>query len=137
MSVVPPKRDLLATALVAVAGVLYWLWAVSAAPMGLQSVRATGLVILALGFAASASAVVPGFDELLHGNKTYLAVSAAMGLVALAGGVQMLLTASELGLAVLMGAMGVLWLMATIRHWLLAQAYSHRPYPSGRQAHPA
>jgi hypothetical protein len=115
-----PKRDLVATVLVATAGVLYWLWAAGSAPSGLQGVRGVGVVILVLGFAASASAVVPGFEHLLHGNKTYLAVTAALGLVALAGGVQMLVTSSDVGLAVLMGAMGVLWLIATIHHALLA-----------------
>lgn len=115
-----PKRDVIATVLVATGGVLYWLWAADSAPAGLESVRATGLVILLLGFAASANAVVPGFEQLLHGNKLYLAVTSVLGLAALAGGVQMLVASSEFGLAVLMGAMGVLWLMATIHHVLLA-----------------
>lgn len=77
--------------------------------------------MLGLGFAASASAVVPGFDRLIHGNKPYLAVTSLVGLVALAGGVQMLLSGSELGVGVLVGAMGVLWLIATIHHAVLAE----------------
>jgi hypothetical protein len=39
----------------------------------MSSARVTGAAVLALGFAASASAVVPGFAQLLHGSKTYLA----------------------------------------------------------------
>jgi hypothetical protein len=130
-----PKRDILATILVATAAVLYWLWAAEAAPPGLESVRATGLVILALGFAASASAVVPGFEQLLHGNRLYLAVTSSIGVVALASGVQMLFTSSEVGLAVLMGAMGVLWVIATIHHMLLAGALTPQRV-SGRPRHP-
>lgn len=117
-----PKRDLIATGLVAVAGVLYGLWAIESTLPGLSSTRATGIVILGLGFAASASAVVPGFDALLHGNKLYVGVTAAMGLVALAGGVYMLAYSSETGLGVLMGAMAVLWLIATVHHSMLASA---------------
>jgi hypothetical protein len=111
-----PKQDILATVLVAAAGLLYLLWAVGSAPLGLSSARATGLVILGLGFAASASAVVPNFDQLLHGNKAYLAVTSLIGLAALIAGVQMLVTASDVALDVLMAAMGTLWLIATIHH---------------------
>ena len=133
-----PKRDVIATVLVATGGVLYWLWVAGSAPLGLRSVRGVGVVILALGFAASASAVVPGFEQLLHGNKIYLAVTAVLGLVALAGGVGTLVTSREVGLAVLMGAMGVLWLIATIRHALLADvAGPQRPSrsPTRRPRH--
>lgn len=133
-----PKRDLIATVLVAVAGILGWLWVVDATPPGLESVRATGLVILGLGFAASASAVVPGFEELLHGSKRYLALTSLLGLVALAGGVQLLVSSSELGLTVLMGAMGALWLIATIHHAALAEAAApRRPHPTARRPRPA
>jgi hypothetical protein len=89
-----------------------------------------GFVILVIGFAASASAVVPGSVRLLHGNKIYLAVTAAIGLIALVGGIQMLVASSELGLGVLMGAIGALWLIATIHHALLAEA-AHVPRNDG------
>ena len=112
-----PKRDILATALVAVAGVLYGLWATGS----WSNVRATGAVVLALGFVASASAVVPGFEQLLRGNKAYLAVTCVIGLVAFVAGVQMLIAASGTGLTVMMIAMGVLWAIATIHHTLLAR----------------
>jgi hypothetical protein len=124
-----PKRDLIATGLVAVASVVYWMWAAESTP--LDSVRATGSVILALGFAASASAVVPGFDQLLHGSKAYLAATSAIGLVAFGAGLQMLIAASETGLGVLMVAMVVLWAVATAHHVALAQ-----PAAGGRRAWP-
>jgi predicted branched-subunit amino acid permease len=113
-----PKQDVIATALVAAAGLLYLLWAVGSALPGMSGTRVTGIAVLALGFAASASAVVPTFDQLLHGNRTYLAVTSLIGLVAVIGGVQMLVTGSGTGLAVVMAAMVVLWLIATIHHSL-------------------
>jgi hypothetical protein len=64
---------------------------------------------------------VPGFSQLLHGNKAYLVLTSLIGLAALAAGVQMLITASGAGLTGVMAAMGVLWLIATIHHSLLAQ----------------
>lgn len=116
-----PKRDIVATALVAAAGLLYLLWALEATLPGMSGTRATGVAVMALGFAASASAVVPSFDRLLHGNTAYLVLTSLIGLLALAAGVQMLLTASGTGLTVVMAAMAVLWLIATIHHSLLAR----------------
>ena len=131
------KRDTIATGLVAVAGLLYLLWAVDAAPPGLSATRATGMAVLGLGFAASASAVVPGFDQLMRGNKAYLSVTALLGLVAFAGGVQMLISASEAGLAVLMAAMGLLWLIATIHHGMQAASAPAPHRPARRPTHGA
>ena len=137
------RRDIIATGLVAVAGLLYLLWAIDSMLPGMSSTRATGLAVLALGFAASASAVVPGFDQLLHGNKVYLTITSLIGLAAFAGGVQILITASGAGLTVVMAAMAVLWLIATIHHSLLAktrlpprrasaqQPTRHGPRPAG------
>ena len=135
-----PKRDVIATGLVAIAGVVYLLWALDAALPKLDGTRATGLVVLGLGFVASASAVVPGFDNLIHGSKTYLAVTSLIGLVAFGAGLWMLIEASEFALGVLMGTMGVLWLIATIHHVLLADTAPaatpvRRPTPRG--PHPA
>ena len=117
-----PKRDIIATCLVAAAGLLYLLWAIGSTLPGMSSTRATGVAVLALGFAASASAVVPTFGQLLHGNKTYLVMTSLIGLAAAAAGVQMLITASGTGLTVVMAAMAVLWLIATIHHSLLAMS---------------
>jgi hypothetical protein len=116
-----PKADIIATVLVAAAGLLYLLWAIDSALPGMSSTRATGVAVLVLGFAASASAVVPGFDQLLHGNRAYLAITSLIGLAAAAAGVQMLITASGAGLTVVMAAMAVLWLIATVHHRLLAK----------------
>lgn len=110
------NRDLFATGLVAAAGVLYILWAAGSTPLGLSSTRALGVAVLALGFLASASAVVPTFDQLLHGNKTYLAATSAIGLAAAVAGVHLLVTASGTSLTVVFVAMVVLWLIATIHH---------------------
>ncbi len=89
-----PRRDIVATGLVGVAGLVYVCWATGATLPGLSGTRASGIVILLLGFAASASAVVPGFDQLLRGNKAYLAVTALLDVVALVGGVAMLIAAA-------------------------------------------
>ena len=135
------KRDIIATGLVSAAGIVYLLWAIDASPPGLSGTRATGLVVLGLGFAASASAVVPGFAQLIHGSRIYLAVTSLVGLVAFGAGVQVILSASELAPGVLMGAMGVLWLIATIHHVVVAEASAaaqpmprapvHGPRPAG------
>jgi hypothetical protein len=116
-----PKKDLIATGLVVVAGLVYLLWASDSTLPGMSSTRASGIVVLALGFLASASAVVPGFAGLLHGNKAYLSATATVGLVAFLGGVAMLTTGSGTAFSVVMGAMVVLWLISTIHHSLLAK----------------
>jgi hypothetical protein len=133
------KRDIIATGIVAIAGLLYLLWAMEAAPPGLSATRATGVVVLALGFAASANAVVPGFDQLVHGNKAYLGVTSLIGLVALAAGMLVLVTSSDAALGVLMAAMAVLWLVATVHHTLVAvdatsTARTNAPRHEGRPA---
>jgi hypothetical protein len=131
-----PKTDIMATCLVAAAGLVYLLWVLGSTLPGMSSTRATGVAVLALGFVASASAVVPTFGQLLHGNKTYLAITSLIGMAALAAGVQMLITRSGAGLTVVMAAMAALWLIATIHHSLLAktglpqQPARHRPRPA-------
>jgi hypothetical protein len=116
-----PIRDIIATGLVAAAGLLYLLWALGSTLPGMSSTRATGVAVLALGFVASASAVVPTFGRLLHGSKAYLVITSLIGMAALAAGVQMLITGSGAGLTVVMAAMAVLWLIATVHHRLLAK----------------
>jgi len=122
-----PKKDVIATGLVAVAGVLYLLWVTGSSPPGMSGMRATGMVILAFGFVASATAVVPSFSQLLHGNKIYVTVTSLIGLVAAIGGVLMLVAESGAALAVVMGAMVVMWLIATIHHNLLAKTAPPTP----------
>jgi predicted branched-subunit amino acid permease len=135
-----PKRDIIAGGLVFAAVVLYMLWDAGSALPGMSGTRVTGMAVLALGFAASATAVVPTFDQLLHGNKIYLAVTSLVGLVAVISGVQMLIAASDTGLAVVMVAMVGLWLIATIHHSLLTtnaaaprawRSAKHGPSPTG------
>ena len=118
------NRDLVATGLVAAAGAIYLLWLLDAVPTGMSGVRVTGAVILALGFAASATAVMPTFDQLLHGNRIYLAVTSLLGLVALVAGVVMLVGPSQTAMAVVMVAMFGMWIIATIHHSLLAKTTS-------------
>ena len=121
------KRDLVATGLVVSAGVIYLLWLLDSVPTTMSGVRATGAVILVLGFAASATAVVPSFDQLLRGSRVYLAVTSLLGLVALIAGVLMLVEASETALAVVMVAMVAMWLIATIHHSLQARPTVPKP----------
>lgn len=116
------KKDIIATVLVTVAVVLYVLWLADVTPPGMSSTRVTGMVILGLGFVASAIAVVPGFDQLVHGNKVYLAVTSLLGLVALIAGVVLLASASGTALGVVMGTMVVLWAIATAHHTLGARS---------------
>jgi hypothetical protein len=117
-----PRRDVIATGIVALAVVLYLFWLADLALPGLGAVRATGVILLGLGFVASAVAVVPGFEQLLHGNKTYLVITALLGLAAFGGGLQMLIAASSAGLAVMMAAMVLLWAAATTHHVLLSNS---------------
>lgn len=77
------------------------------------------MAILGLGFAVSASAVVPGFDQLIHHNKIYLAITSLLGLAAFAGGLQMMFSASGAGLTMMMAAMVTLWSIATAHHLLI------------------
>ena len=115
-----PKRDIIAGCAVAAAVVLYALWLADAAPFDM-GVRVTGLVILALGFVASASAVVPGFERLVHGSRLYLAVTSVLGLGALVAGLVTLWSSSTAALAVLTGVLVLLWGIATTHHVLLAR----------------
>ena len=129
-----PTRDRIATGLVACAVIVYTLWAAGLTLLGMDSIRVTGLVVLGLGFAASASAVVPGFDELLHGSKLYLLVTSLIGLLALVAGVVMLVATSEIALGMVMAAMVVLWMIATVHHTMLtnSETRSGHPAPSTR-----
>ena len=117
-----PRRDVYSTGLVAAAAVLYVLWLADLTLPGMSGTRATGIVHpRAPGFAASATAVVPGFDQLLHGNKAYLVASSLLGLVAFVAGVLMLWSAESATLAVLMVVMVTLWAVATTHHTLMAR----------------
>lgn len=120
-----PRKDIAATCAVCAAVVLYMLWAFDATLPGMSAIRITAMVVLALGFVASAIAVVPDFDGLLHGNKGYLATTSALGLAALVAGVVTLWSASGTALAVLIAALVALWLIATTHHVVLTR----HPHP--------
>ena len=93
-------------------------------------------MVLGLGVAASITAVVygsaPGSSKL---SKVYLGISSLIGLVALVAGVITLVSASEPMLDVLVVATVLLWVMATVRHAMVAgadpvadEAAVHQPF---------
>jgi uncharacterized membrane protein len=110
------RRDWIATALVVAAVLAYAVWLVIADNPAESAIRAMVATVLVLGFAASATAVVPGFAALIHGSKTYLVAASAIGLVALVAGVMAFVNASTALLAALVVATMVMWVMASLRH---------------------
>jgi hypothetical protein len=58
---------------------------------------------------------------LIHGSKMYLSAMSLLGLMALVGGVQAIVTRSAAGLTLLFAAMIVLWALATSHHVSLAR----------------
>jgi hypothetical protein len=107
-------RDRLATLLVGVSVITYCLWL--AGFLGGLTTSAVALVVLVLGFLASASAVVPGFAALLAGSRAYLVGASLVGLVALVSGVMTVVNATGETLAILVVATVVMWAAATVRH---------------------
>ena len=119
-------RDLIATALVAIGVVVYGAWVIGPGIPGFVEPASIAIAILVLGVAASVSAVVPGFDELLHGSKPYLAGASVLGAVALGAGVWTIAGGgAATGLAVLIAATVVLWAMSTMRHAGVAGPRQH------------
>ena len=115
-------RDGLATVFVGVAALMYFLWLAGIGVLGL-GVRGLGGVVLGLGVAASVTAVVYGVGAgLLQASKVYLGIASLIGLVALTAGVITLVSANEPMLAALVVATLVLWVMATVRHAMIAGA---------------
>ncbi len=110
------SRDLIASSFVGVGLVVYALWLLGAGWPGPAGVRVATAVVLAFGFVASASAVVPGFGGLLHGSKAYLAGASLLGSGALAAGLWALLNGSSLALGLLVAADVLLWAGSTLRH---------------------
>jgi peptidoglycan/LPS O-acetylase OafA/YrhL len=110
------KRDVMATGMVAAALLLYLLSATKVTSSTPTGIRATGIAVLALGFMASASAVVPSFERLLHGNKAYLAGMSVAGVIAAVAGVYMLVNASRTSLTIVIAVMLALWFAATLHH---------------------
>lgn len=107
-------RDRIATLVVGSAALVYVLWV--AGTLGAVSAGTVAIVVLALGFVASASAVVPGFAELLAGSRPYLVLASLGGLVALVSGILTIVNSTDETLAVLVVATVALWAAATLRH---------------------
>jgi hypothetical protein len=116
------RRDVVATVFV-VAGVLaYALWLANHPVSGLSSARVVALVVLGTGVAASASAVVPSFNQLLHGSKMYMASTSLIGTAALVAGIIAVFRQTDAMLALLVATTVVLWIIATVRHTMMANA---------------
>jgi hypothetical protein len=114
-------RDRLASLFVFSGTALYAAWSAGVGSTDDFEVRLLTTIVLLLGVAASASAVVPGFIGLLHGSKAYLVVTSAIGLGALVAGIAALVSAREEWLAMLVMAMVVLWAISTAHHAVLAE----------------
>ncbi len=109
-------RDRIATVLVVTATLVYGLWLVG--PLGGLTAGSIAMVVLTLGFVASASAVVPGFAALLSGSRLYLALASLGGAVALTCGVLTVAQATGNTLTILVAVTIALWAAATARHTL-------------------
>lgn len=130
-----PRRDRIATGYVGIAVVFYLLWILDFLPR-LTTSRVVGLVVLALGVAASMTAVVPGFDRLVHGSKVYLGVTSLIGLGASVAGVRLLTNGTESMLHWMVAAMLLLWLVATIRHVTIGEGAIAQATPATPGASP-
>jgi hypothetical protein len=111
-----PLRDALATLLV-LASLLVFAAREMGMPLpGFGEVSAVAVAVLALGIAASMSAVVPGFAALLHGSRLYLVTASVLGLVALGAGLWAVFGGEAAALGALIAATVALWTMSTLRH---------------------
>lgn len=111
-----PWRDSIATLLVVIGLILFAGWAVDATIAGFETVGAVAIGILVLGILASMSAVVPGFSDLLHGSRAYLAGTSVLGLVALVAGIVAIVNGEPIALVALAIATVILWALSTWRH---------------------
>lgn len=130
-------RDRLATFVVAAAALLYLVWFSFDDGASETEVRWITAIVLALGFVASASAVVPGFEGLIHGSRLYLAVSSLLGLGAFAAGIAALVTGDEVWLVLLVVLTVVLWAMSTMRHAAASPRSVPPPADAGGLAAPS
>ena len=110
-------RDALATVMVVIALVIYAAWLAGGGIFGLDTVAAVSLAILGLGIVASASAVVPGWDDLMaRGSRLYVAGASAIGGLAFGAGLWAIVSHDTVGAAILVVATVALWAMSTARH---------------------
>lgn len=122
------RRDIVATAFVLAGALVYALWLTSHPLPGLSSPRVVALVVLGTGVVASAAAVVPTFMSLLHGSKTYLAVTSLLGALAAVAGMVAVVRQTEVMLGLLVAATAVLWIIATVRHVMRTEARGSARY---------
>jgi hypothetical protein len=122
------RRDAFATMFVAIALGIYLAWALGLELPGFGAVGGVALAVLVLGVVASASAVVPDFDRLIHGSRVYVVVASALGLLALAAGMYSIIAGEAAALTTLVLATIAMWAMATARHATL-------PRPAERLRH--
>lgn len=118
-----PWRDGIATLFVAAALGLYLAFELDRPVPGFAAVAPVAIAVLVLGIAASASAVVPGFEELLRGSRLYLLVTSALGLVAFGMGLWGVLANREEALLAFVLATLVLWAMSTLRHLTVLRSH--------------
>jgi hypothetical protein len=131
------RTDAIATTAVGLAVFAYLLWLADIGVPGLGSTRVVGAVVLGLGWFASAVAVVPNFDALIHASKVYLGIASALGVTALAAGVVVLVDASTFMLALLVSSTVVMWAMATVRHTRVnTQVAQAQPVPDSERTPP-
>lgn len=130
------RTDAVATFAVAIGVLAYALWAADVAVPGMGGARVVGAVVLILGWLASAVAVVPNFDKLMHVSPIYLVVTGALGVVALTAGIAVLANASEAMLALLVSATLAMWALATIRHTLAVRKSERHAAPSEKDVAP-
>ena len=121
-------RDGLAALFVGAAGVVYAVWATGTAMTGL-STRTVAAVVFGLGWAACLAnqnemAVVYGAASgRLRPPVAYAVVASGVGVLALVTGIVTLVTASGAMLALLVAALGAMWVIATARHMLARPGY--------------
>ena len=111
-----PRRDVFATVLIGIAVLLYVVWAAGASVPMLADVSSVALLVLLLGVVASMSAVVPGWDELVHDWRLYFGAASVVGLVALIAGLWAIVGGEPAALALMVLMTVVLWAMSTFRH---------------------
>jgi hypothetical protein len=121
------RRDLVATVCVAAGVLVYAFWAANHSLPGLSSVRVVALVVLGTGVAASASAVVPSFTQLLHGSMMYMGVTSLVGAAALVAGLLAVTRRTDTMLHLLLGATVALWVIATVRHTMTGSPAGSQP----------
>lgn len=109
-------RDRFATIVVAAGVLLAAGWFARLPGIASLDIRAVTLAILALGLPASAAAVVPGFDDLIHGSKVYLVGTSLLGVAAFVAAVLTFQNATEWTLVALVALTVAMWALSTLRH---------------------